>query len=280
MLGLSDKRQSYADTIFALAGLKPSQTERDWLAGNNTGGIPASFLEVVERQSKRRYRFDITTNRDLVIHSIFQSAFDKNSSKVIASAENVNGRHFYPSWKKMALIKIPGSVATTLVHPLFRIPSIVLMYFKGVSFAQKHYAVVHTHVNDKLIPSVMKRTPPLLVSLVKRIANCYLYIVPMIVLYCAITEILIRCPEIPHVTKFARRYRLNPLKVLFAAILGAHTSQAFFVQIFIDICKFSWNQFRTMSHLIGAVASRAETNRMHISKDKAYRLWIQTQACS
>jgi hypothetical protein len=241
--------------------------------------ISSEIQKLDVSQDSKRYKFTRSneSKRDEVLRLIFERSFSHNPEAVIEAAQNVDPAQgeFYSGIKKVCWIQVPREIGALFESPTFKIIATVsALVATGFALYELH-AEVTVLMAGKVLPFFINNTPIQVIQLGNAVAavagTVFDNSIKIFFGTFMATWIIRNGPEIPYLTSAARDFNLMSFfRILFHS---PQTVFGFVLQTSFDTGKFVWIQCDNIGDIFSSTARNAESERLHISKQKANEIW-------
>ncbi len=226
-----------------------------------------------------RYREEAGFKRDAVLTWVFNQSFQKNPGRIVATAESLSNKIFYPKWKEVCLIQLPKVPADIFCNTYFKVALTASAIFVSIfSIYQAHARVSHLFA-AKGIPFIINHVPVQAIRAGNAIIGAKEFVwrnyLPIIVVTWLTREGIRRLPEIPYLSAAARSIDLWQLYNRFTS--SPQTIFSFALGRSISIIGTVWNASQAIGQRFRKISSNAEKERNITHRQKSLGVWKNCQ---
>lgn len=226
-----------------------------------------------------RYRKEARFKRDAVLTWVFNQSFQKNPGRIVATAESLSNKIFYPKWKEVCLIQLPKVPADIFCNTYFKVALTASAIFVSIfSIYQVHARVSHLFA-AKGIPFIINHVPVQVIRAGNAIIGAKEFVwrnyLPIIVVTWLIREGIGRLPEIPYLSAAARSIDLRQLYNRFTS--SPQTIFWFALERSISVISSVWGVSQNIGQRFRKISSNAEKERDIAYRQKSLGVWKNCQ---
>lgn len=125
--------------------------------------LPIAEMEMLSLptvEESRYFVYQSLPQEELIADALFNRMFQVYPDEVIAGAERLGGRRFYPLWRRVCLIQCPETVSGILQSKISQVALFCIVSWKAYSWS-RYYAreVIPQVLMHRVVPFVKERIP-------------------------------------------------------------------------------------------------------------------------
>lgn len=237
------------------------------------------FQDFPALRNLRRYQ-SCRTERGELLKLIFEESYRHNPDALIAAAQRVESKeNFYPLWKEYCLIGIPKACGDIFGNEFIKIVLAFALTKNLVPYGNKAFFAIDQCVS-KTTQIFIRHGPTqvaqldTLISQAKQLIFASLPIVFDIFIGAALVKfVILKLPEIPYVTKIARK--VNLLTAFFFVFGFAAVPTVLYYRAQYTVHYTS----SYISFFLKSISRRAENEKLAICKERAFTILKNITEC-
>jgi len=271
---------AYSRCVVSLLDPAQENLANQWL-DSRTGShaLVTQLHSQIYPKSRTRYRFAENVE-EAAAKAVFEAAFRRAPEQVIAAAETAAETSCYPLWKRVIRIYIPQVIGTIAGNTIVKISLVVATAYFGSMAGYQAYEATQHFVAAQAVPYIINNTPIEVIRVfntaVGYLSWAYENWVSALFYTWVAQQVILLGPEVPYFTAAVRTISIwNLYRILTAS---PQTVGWFLWYTFTDAVKFVWNGCDDVSEFFLHAAEKADSERLVLSKQRAYTLWVRDTA--